>query len=481
MARKGIHMTDEGRTLFAQPLTRRGLLTSATAMALASGEIVGASPSVTAVNINARVIYQKFEGWGTSLAWWGHVVGGFSPDIRRDYLTRIFGTESGLGLTVARYNIGGGENPRYKFLSYRAAIPGYAPRAGTFDWRADARQRLILHECMGMGVTHIQAFSNSPPYYMTISGSVTGAKHGGNNLKVSDFQAFADYLADVVKHFDQTWGIRFQTLEAFNEPTSNWWKYGGQQEGCRIGNAEQNRIIPILAKALRQRALSTRIAAPDDNSIDETLASVKSYDAQTLDDVYQIDTHSYSGTQRHGLRQFAAANKKRLWMSEYGDGDKTGLTMALRIVQDMRELRPLAWVYWQAVDGGGGWGFFSNIENGRQTRYIVNKKYYVMANFSRFIRPGFQFVGIGDTACIAALHVTQGRLVIVAVNAKPKPRPIHFNLAGFRYIGGRVQAYVTSPTYNLKPIAGPGVWEKQFHATLPGKSATTFVIDDCRL
>lgn len=175
MARKGIHMTDEERSLFAQPLTRRGLLTSATAMALASGEIVGASPSVTAVNINARVIYQKFEGWGTSLAWWGHVVGGFSPDIRRDYLTRIFGTESGLGLTVARYNIGGGENPRYKFLSYRAAIPGYAPRAGTFDWRADARQRLILHECMGMGVTHIQAFSNSPPYYMTISGSGTTA------------------------------------------------------------------------------------------------------------------------------------------------------------------------------------------------------------------------------------------------------------------------------------------------------------------
>ena len=474
-------MTGGTTTIFAQPSTRRRLLASATAITLASQQIAHANASVAAITINARIMHQTFEGWGTSLAWWGHVVGGFSPDIRRDYLTKIFGTESGLGLTVARYNIGGGENPQDTFLSYRAAIPGYAPRAGRFDWRADGRQRLILHECMSMGVTHIQAFSNSPPYYMTVSGSVTGAKNGGDNLKVSDFQAFAEYLADVVKHFDQTWGIRFQTLEAFNEPTSNWWKYGGQQEGCRIGNAEQNRIIPMLAKALRRRGSATRIAAPDDNSIDETLASVKSYDAQTLDDLYQIDTHSYSGTQRQKLRQFAAANNKRLWMSEYGDGDKTGLTMASRIIQDMRELRPLAWVYWQAVDGGGGWGFFSNIENGKQTRYIVNKKYYVMANFSRFIRPGFQYISVTDTDCISALHITQGRLIIVAVNAKPKPRPVLFNLTGFRYIGGRVHAYVTSPTDNLKLIAGPDVTDNHFRVTLPGKSTTTFVIDDCRL
>lgn len=108
-----------------------------------------------------------------------------------------------------------------------------------------------------MGVTHIQAFSNSPPYYMTVSGGVTGSKAGGNNLKVSQFQPFVDYLADVVQHFARTWEIRFQTLEAFNEPTSMWWKFGGPQEGCHIGNAEQNHIIPMLAKAMRVRGLTT--------------------------------------------------------------------------------------------------------------------------------------------------------------------------------------------------------------------------------
>lgn len=480
---KGACMTDIDDHVFNSPITRRTwLLCAATTAAAAmtwSHTVNGASPVAT-VNVDAQTVYQSFEGWGTSLAWWGHVVGGFSPAIRRDYLNKIFHPTLGLGLTVARYNIGGGENPRYKFLSYRAAVPGYAPQRGTFDWHADQRQRLILHECMAMGVKHIQAFSNSPPYYMTRSGSVTGAKDGGANLKRSDFHAFADYLADVVQHFDHAWGIRFQTLEAFNEPVSMWWKFGGPQEGCHIGNAEQNQIIPILAAALRTRGLTTRVAAPDDNDIDQTLQSVTSYGTQALSDLYQIDTHSYNGSKRRELRNFAQSHNKRLWMSEYGDGDPTGLTMAQRIIQDMRELRPLAWVYWQAVDGGGGWGFLSNIENGRRTQYTINKKYYVMGNFSRFIRPGFHFIEVGDSQSIAGYDPVHHRLVIVSVNARKSARQIIFNLSGFGFIGGRVEAYLTSPIVNLKHIVGPGLFGNRFRVTLPAHSATTFVINDCR-
>ncbi len=330
-----------------------------------------------------------------------------------------------------------------------------------------------------MGVTHIQAFSNSPPYYMTVSGGVTGSKAGGNNLKVSQFQPFVDYLADVVQHFARTWEIRFQTLEAFNEPTSMWWKFGGPQEGCHIGNAEQNRIIPMLAKAMRVRGLTTRIAAPDDNSIDDSLASVQSYDAQALNELYQIGTHSNNGTTRRELSRFAAKHGKRLWMSEYGDGDPTGMTMARRIVEDIRGLRPLAWVYWQAVDGGGGWGFFSNVENGRQTRYIVNKKYFVMANFSRFIRPGFRFIDISDAKSIAGYDPVAHRLVIVSVNAQWHVRPMTFDLTGFGLIAGRVQAYVTSPACNLTSVSAPRLSGNRLGVTLPARSTTTFVIDDC--
>ena len=157
------------------------------------------------MRIGPGTLYRQFDGWGTSLAWWAHVVGGFPAHVRDNYMRKIFDPVHGLGLTVARYNIGGGENPKYHFLTHRAAIPGFAPHPPRFDWAADKNQRLILHECIRMGVNQVQAFSNSPPWYMTISGSVTGGRRGQNNLMPRDFSSFADYLAIVVAHFNWTW------------------------------------------------------------------------------------------------------------------------------------------------------------------------------------------------------------------------------------------------------------------------------------
>ncbi len=50
---------------------------------------------------------QAFEGWGTSLCWFANVAGGY-PDPLREYLADLlFDVQRGLGLQIARYNIGG--------------------------------------------------------------------------------------------------------------------------------------------------------------------------------------------------------------------------------------------------------------------------------------------------------------------------------------------------------------------------------------
>ncbi|GAA3257856.1 hypothetical protein GCM10020258_18420 [Sphingomonas yabuuchiae] len=48
-----------------------------------------------------------FEGWGTALAWFAHVTGGW-PEAERTRLADLFYGPQGLGWTIARYNIGGG-------------------------------------------------------------------------------------------------------------------------------------------------------------------------------------------------------------------------------------------------------------------------------------------------------------------------------------------------------------------------------------
>ena len=80
-----------------------------------------------------------------------------------------------------------------------------------------------------------EAFSNSPPYWMTISGCSAGHEDPGkDNLAPSNYAAFCDYLIDVCKHYKDEYGIEFKTLEPFNEPTSRYWNYMGSQEGCHF-------------------------------------------------------------------------------------------------------------------------------------------------------------------------------------------------------------------------------------------------------
>jgi len=461
-------------------LNRRKFMASATG--IAAGAVVCVSDRSLRADtrqITPRVLYRNFQGWGTSLAWWAHIVGAFPAHIRKQYLNNIFDVDHGLGLTVARYNIGGGENPKYHFLTRRAAIPGYAPHPPYFNWAADRNQRLILHECMAMGVNQVQAFSNSPPWYMTISGSVTGGKKGADNLQPKCFQSFADYLAIVVAHFSRVWNVRFQTVEPFNEPVSYWWKFGGRQEGCRIGNREQNIIIPLLHQSLRNHGLATEIAAPDDNAVNQTIQSFQSYGKSVRREVAQIDTHSYHGHGRQELRRLASAAGKRLWMSEYGDGDETGMTMARRIIKDIRELQPQAWVYWQVVDGPG-WGMMVNDENGRDMAFRVTEKYHVMAQFSRYIRPGDWIM---DTTgeCMASYRHHKKILTIVAVNSGDSMARLSFNLQGFRVYPHAVQTCMTDRRHRLARGAEQRWRNRQFDTTIPPEAVKTWIFNDCHL
>lgn len=70
------------------------------------GTKTSAAGSYTAVAEPSQQ-YQTIEGWGTSLAWWGKVVGSYSN--RDEYAEKMFSPTNGLGLNVIRYNIGGGK------------------------------------------------------------------------------------------------------------------------------------------------------------------------------------------------------------------------------------------------------------------------------------------------------------------------------------------------------------------------------------
>jgi O-glycosyl hydrolase len=434
-----------------------------------------------------------FDGWGTSLCWFANAIGRW-PEPQRSEIADALFSDRGLGLTVVRYNIGGGEKPDHHHMPWFRQMEGFAPAAGAWDWAADPGQRWMLEAAIKRGANRLEAFSNSPPYWMTLSQCAAGGPDPNrDNLDPQQETAFAEYLAAVVQHFRDTWGIRFDTLDPMNEPFTDYWRLNHNQEGCHFDRASQARLIQRLRAVLDQRGLSAvRISASDETSCDRAIDTWKSFDAKTRACVAQINTHTYDTEHRTELRALAREAGKPLVMSEVdGAGSKThdhaaiepALTLAGQIIGDLRYLQPLRWVFWQAVEDETGqassnnnWGLLHAELSGPSHAWAMTKKYHAMGHFSKFIRPGAVLVPGDAKDTVAAYDRERQVLVIVTRNAQPADETITYDVTPFGASPMRVDVYRTSATENLARLPGETVALGRFSATARAQSITTYVV-----
>lgn len=445
---------------------------------------VTAAPGTTLVKVNPAARQQTFEGWGTSLCWWANNVGSWGASARDAVVDAIVNSETGLGYNVFRYNIGGGENPAHDHMGEHREMPGFEPAAGTWDWAADAGQRAILQRIAASGSDVIlEAFSNSPPYWMTKSGCASGSSDGSNNLKDDAYDAFADYLTEVVKHYRDSFAIVFRTLEPLNEPNANWWKSNGSQEGCHFSPSNQETIIASVAAKLKQKGLSeTSVSASDENSMDDAYNNLRGFGASTFSAVSQLNTHSYAGSRRKELRTLATSKGKRLWQSESGplnqtlsDDTASALFMAGRIIMDLRELQPEAWIDWQVGDPARAWATLA-LDDARQT-FTPLKRFYMHAGFSRYIRPGAVFVAVDNADMVAALSADARSLVIVVRNGdESATKRYTFDLTALPSVGAKAEVRRTSRNENLEALPSLAIDGFSLELTAPPYSVTTLVV-----
>ena len=445
---------------------------------------VTAASGTTLVVVNPTVRHQTFEGWGTSLCWWANHVGGWSTANRNALVDKMTDATNGLGYNVFRYNIGGGDDPTHTHMGQYKDMPSFEPTSGTWDWNADANQRAILQRIVADNANAIlEAFSNSPPYWMTKSGCASGNTDGSNNLNDNSYNAFADYLTEVVKHYKDTFGITFRTVEPLNEPNASWWKSQGGQEGCHFSPANQQTIIKAVATSLTTKGLTgTTVSASDENSIDDGYNNIKAFDATTIADMSQMNVHTYSGSSRTQLRALATSKGKRLWQSESGplnttlaDDTDAAVFMAGRIISDLRDLQPQAWVDWQVGDPSTNWASFTL--NDAQQTFGTLKRYYMHAGFSRNIRPGATFVDINDTDMVAAVSADGKTLAIVVRNGSTTASAgFTFDLTALASVGTTAAATRTSRTENLVSLTALPIQGWSFVATVAPYSITTFVV-----
>jgi O-glycosyl hydrolase len=543
-----------------------------TAGAITAGAAVSAPDESHAATAPVRIApnpataSEPFEGWGTSLVWFANATGNYPADVRQKLFDAVFG-EDGLNLNIARYNIGGGNatdvpsylrpggavpgfwNPELPATDAKGAITStYADRdrykaawnpddPTHYDFSADSAQRWWIDALKGK-VTHWEAFSNSPPYFLTQSGFVSGGINNATSeqLATADMDKFAGYLTTVVDELEKEHGIQFDTIDPFNEPNTNYWSTNipagqtwptsaSRQEGAHIGPQRQDEMVKALAARLADPDTTTDavISAMDETNPGIFATNWNAWSLESKNAVDQLNVHTYGTGGRQVVRDIAKAADKPLWMSEV-EGNWTpgtgfnpvdignGLGMAEHIVGDLRELEPDAWVFWQPVEDlynmekveKLNWGsvfidFDCNAQGNSERRLkdgdadpsckvLTNEKFNTVRNFTHYIKPGDRLVASSNTQSTAAIDADGTGATVVHVNTENADRTVEIDLNDFGTVPANAtvtpivttQSTLENPTVNALKQGAPVTVNpatKTALLTVPARSVTTFVID----
>ena len=297
------------------------------------------------INVTERL--QRLEGWGVSLCWWAGQCGRWD-EAKLDTLLHWIADGDGLNYNVFSYNIPGGDDPENRHCDphhmgqgkgLRAEMEGFKTSAkGKYQWEADAPQRRVLLKLRELRPNDllVEAFSNTPPYDMTVSGCAAGHDDAGkDNLREDCRKEFCRYLVDVCKHYKRQYGMEFHSLEPFNEPQTSYWNRNGSQEGCHFDVTTMTDVSRILSRMMKKARLKTRLAVTDETSVRQ---SVKAFDAfQTRHDVMaRVDERNGGRRQRTGRQPAAVA-------APHGRPETTATRRVVRLASDGRKQRPMVY------------------------------------------------------------------------------------------------------------------------------------------
>jgi hypothetical protein len=563
----------------------RRLIAGAAVAALATGALAtttltafpaSAAPAEGGTTITPNPWYagDSFDGWGTSLVWFANATGGYPEELREELYQKVFGKD-GLNLNIARYNIGGGNASDVgAYLRPGGAVEGwwkadptgsdgtYGGVSSSYDERddllgawdandpahydddADETQRWWVERLVADDqISRWETFANSAPYFMTESGYVSGGFDAwAPQLKPSAEEAFVTYLTEVTERLEDRYGISVDTIDPFNEPNTNYWgttlvdgEPTARQEGMHVSPDQQIDVVRALAAELAQSGTTTDavIAAMDETNPSRFAGNWSAYPQDVRDAVEQMNVHTYGTDGRLTVRDLAKQDASPLWMSEI-EGNwggawnpnsiENGLGVSGRIMDDLRELEPQAWVLWQPVEDlynmepqaeNANWGsIFIDLDcrpyqEGEETIWKserrvadaggdstlapecgiqVNSKFNTIRNFTHFITEGDHLIGVDDANSTAAVKGDGSGATIVHRNTGTSAKTITLDLSGFGAIDAdaTVTPYVTTeapegadPTSTgIVPGTAVSVDAASRTATLtvPAKSVTTFDI-----
>ncbi|KAF7348961.1 hypothetical protein MVEN_01416800 [Mycena venus] len=291
-----------------------------------AASVLAISPASVTAAIVSSTPAQTFLAIGGSGAWWPNHAFNFPEAVRQNISTLLF-SQSGLGLSSYRFNVGGG--------GVGVATPAHAPQTfyvspGVYNFSADPQGMYFLQAAAAHGVPSFTAFVNSAPPGLTSN----GASCGGSFVSGTG-EAFGEYLADVVAHL-RSLNINVDFVSPMNEPDDAFGTPGTcTQEGMQVAADQRAEVINGVFNALENRGLSTSVGILADEAWSGSLATseLPTWLPSVEDKVAAIAHHIYDFPSDASYASFVDSVKsvapgKATWMSDIccslGTGTGTG-------------------------------------------------------------------------------------------------------------------------------------------------------------
>ncbi|MGA2620426.1 MAG: glycoside hydrolase [Thermoguttaceae bacterium] len=433
-------------------------------------------PATSTFRVHPETTFQTIAGFGAGFnqSSHQHVNAIRKPEDRVRAYDLLYGDE-GLRLNIVRLKI----SPN--------AQPVQQPDARHYDWAGDGHTQSTwkaIEPVLKRTKPVIYAVPFTPPVRWKTNGQ---AGHGGS-LKREHYREYAEYLVDFLDYHHKVLGVEVDVLSLQNEPgiAAPW-------DSCIWTGAELRDFLKIIAPLVHAHGLKTRLMLSEGTAWtgawDHLLPTLQDAAARGLLDI--MASHSYGAADDKARRLFAAAsarNGKPVWMSEISlmfppapDNPSMGaaIQVARYIHRDLVEARASAWIYCFAVFTSkfpGSMGVLSpaDCQGPLHGELVVPKRFWAMANYSRFVRPGWKLIeidGIGY-ANTGFVDPKGDGFVIVALNPSATPQPTVYDF-GQKTIGN-VEAFATTADLDLARTPAPETSPHRFSVTLLPRSVTTF-------
>ncbi|WP_031528794.1 glycoside hydrolase [Dyadobacter crusticola] len=516
----------------------------AVSISLLHAPVFSQTPKPLVIKIDANKTAQRIDNFGAAGAWFSEGVGKNWPAEKREQMAEwLFskemdnsGNPKGIGLSAWRFNIGGGtaeQGDSSGISDFRKRVESFLNPDGTYDWTKQAGYLWFTKKAKEYGVENLIAFSNTPPVQFTKNGrGYKTEKDYVNNLKSDKYEAYATFLATVLKHFDEE-GLHFNYISPVNEPQWDWSHPVGspaKQEGTPWTNEDIARVTKELDNALTKNNLASKILITEAAQLDflygrkghatrQIQAFFNPADPTQLTDLRHlpklIGGHSYftdkGDSARIAIRQHVADTTRKydvtFWQTEYSmlaDGYKEGkkgkipaidcaLFLSKVIHDDLVYGNAAAWQLWNSWEPGSAdfdTRYYVIALNPADKEYTngtvaATKNLWALGHYSRFVRPGMQRHEIARNDNLTPAQIAQDvmvtayssekKVVLVAINYTENARDLELDLSGFKLKKG-FESYTTTGDTGVNMRFGNGKdWKNGVQ--LPGRGLVTVVLE----